>query len=74
MHAILYLIMLVGLVCSIIIIIDAFRDEVWKGIVSIIFPLYLLYYAFTEFDHEYSGLIKLGVVIGVISRIAMHFI
>jgi hypothetical protein len=41
-----------GIVCGLIIIIDAFQNEVWKGIVYWVFPIYGLYYMFAEFEHE----------------------
>ncbi len=49
-----------GLVCSIIILIDAFQDELWKGFVCILCGLYWLYYALVEFEHEHKWLIILG--------------
>ncbi len=41
-----------GLVCGIIILIEAFKDEVWKGFVCLLCGLYMLWYAFTDFDHD----------------------
>ena len=56
---------LVSFVCSIIILIHAFKNEIWKGIVGLLCGLYLLYYGFVEFQHEKKGLI-LGVWLGSI--------
>ncbi|MCW5936279.1 MAG: hypothetical protein KIT11_03105 [Fimbriimonadaceae bacterium] len=42
---------IVSLVCSIIILIDAFKSAIWKGIVGILCGLYLLYYGIVEFKH-----------------------
>ena len=39
---------IVGLVCQIIIWIDAFKNEVWKGLLCFFCGLYALYYAFAE--------------------------
>ena len=47
-----FALIVVGLVCSIIVLIDAFQNEIWKGIVYILCALYALYYLFVEFDHE----------------------
>jgi hypothetical protein len=55
---------LISLVCWIIILIAAFKDEIWKGVVGLICGLYLLYYAFVEFDHENKWLIILGALLG----------
>ncbi len=51
---------LVSFVCGIIVLIEAFKDEIWKGIVSFLCGLYLLYYGLAEFDHEKKPLILLG--------------
>lgn len=52
---------LVSLVCGIIILIHAFQNAIWKGIVSIITcPLYLIYYAFAEFENPNKWLIVAG--------------
>jgi len=48
-----------GLVCWIIILIEAFKDEIWKGIVGLLCGLYLLFYALFEFEHENKWLIIL---------------
>lgn len=58
------LLWIASLVCTIIILIDAFKNEVWKGIVGLICGLYLLYYAFAEFEHEKKWLIVLGSLLG----------
>jgi len=59
------LLSLLGLVCAIIILIDAFKDAIWKGLVGLLCGLYLLYYAFVEFDHEHKWLIILGWLLGI---------
>ena len=51
---------LVAFVCNIIILIDAFQNEVWKGILCLVCAFYLLYYMFAEFSHEKKGLILAG--------------
>lgn len=43
---------LTSLGCFIVILIDAFDDEIWKGLLGLLFNLYLLYYAIFEFEHE----------------------
>ena len=50
-------------VCSIIILIAAFSDEFVKGLLCLCLPFYILYYAFTWFNHEKKGLI-IGVWLG----------
>lgn len=49
-----------GFVCGIIILIEAFKDEVWKGFVCLLCGFYTLWYAFTDFEHDN----KWGVVLG----------
>ena len=48
---------LVSFVCSIIILIDAFKNEWWKGLLCLLCGIYMLYYAFTEFQNERKPLI-----------------
>ena len=57
---------IVSLICAIIILIDAFKNEIWKGIVGLLCGLYLLYYAIVEFQHEKKWLIIAGFVVGSI--------
>ena len=57
---------LISLVCSIIVLIDAFKNAVWKGIVGLLCGLYLLYYAFVEFQHPKKTLIICGMLLGSI--------
>jgi hypothetical protein len=61
---------LVAFVCNIIVLIDAFQNEVWKGILSLFCGFYLLYYMFAEFSHEKKGLILAGSIgAGIIGTI-----
>jgi len=46
-----------ALVGWVMILIDAFKNEVWKGIVGFLCGLYLLYYAIVEFQAENKWLI-----------------
>ena len=55
---------LASFVCWIIILIDMFKDEIWKGIVGLICGLYALYYALFEFDHERKWPIVIGAIFG----------
>ena len=55
------LLWLISAVCTIITLIGAFQDEVWKGILSLLCGFYWLYFIFAEFQHEKKGLILLGL-------------
>ena len=55
------LLWLISAVCSIITLIAAFQDEVWKGILSLLCGFYWLYFIFAEFQHEKKGLILVGL-------------
>lgn len=55
---------LASCVCAIIILIAAFRDEVWKGLVCLVCGFYWLYYAFVEFDHENKWVIVAVALLG----------
>ena len=59
-----YLFIIAGAICSLIILIAAFQDEIWKGLVGLLCGLYLLYYALVEFDHEKKWLIVAGSLLG----------
>ncbi len=61
---------LASLVCTIIILVDAFKKEVVKGILCLCVPLYILFYAFTQFEHEKKGMIIGGWLGGTIVSIA----
>jgi hypothetical protein len=50
-------------VCGIIILIDAFKNEIWKGILSLFCSLYLLYYGLVEYQAENKWLI-VGIWLG----------
>jgi hypothetical protein len=45
---------LAGIGCTIFILVEAFKDEIWKGIVSFLCWLYLLYYAVFEWEHDWK--------------------
>jgi len=62
-----------SLVGWIIILIDAFKNAVWKGILGFFCGLYLLYYAFAEFQHEKKGMIIAAWLIPLILGYALMF-
>ena len=49
--------MIAGLVCSIMVVMEAADDEIWKGLLCLIIWIYWLYYAIFEFEHEKKWLI-----------------
>ncbi len=61
-----------GFVGSVIILIEAFKDEIWKGILGLLCGLYLLYFALFDFEHENKWLIILlafagsGIAAGIL--------
>ena len=57
------LLALAAFAASIFILIDAFKNEIWKGVVGLLCGLYLLYYAIVEFQHDKKWLI-IAVAIG----------
>ena len=50
--------------CGILILIAAFQDEIWKGIVCLLCGFYALYYMLVEFDHEHKWRIVLCNLFG----------
>jgi len=57
------LFLLVGFVCFVFVVIDAFKDELWKGLLCICCFFYWVYYALVEFEHDYKWPIALGGII-----------
>ena len=57
------LLILISYYCQILILIGAFKDEVWKGLLGLFCGVYLIYYALFEFDSEDRGRILLGALI-----------
>ncbi len=57
------LFLVAAIVCHLIILIDAFKNEIWKGILGLFCPFYLLYYAIVEFQASNKWLI-VGIWIG----------
>ena len=55
---------LAGLICTLIILIEAWQDEAWKAILGFLLPIYLLYYAFAEFEHDKKWPIIAGSLFG----------
>ena len=55
---------IIGLVCGITILIDAFKNAVWKGLLYFFCGFYALYYMFAEFQHEQKTKIILGGILG----------
>lgn len=53
-----------GLACSVFILIEMFRDEIWKGILGLFCGLYMLYFALFDWDHEWKWAIFLGAIGG----------
>ena len=64
MHVVLLLLAglagIAGIICWIVILIEAFQDELWKGVLFFLCGLYALYYALFEFEHENKWLLVIG--------------
>jgi len=58
-----YVLWFASFIAFVMIVIAAFEDEVWKGIVGFLFPLYLMYWAFAEYYDE-GKWTKIGVWLG----------
>ena len=51
------LLYVVTFVCSIIILIAAFKESVAQGFLSLCIPFWILYFAFAKFQHEKKNII-----------------
>lgn len=63
---------LASLACSIIILVDAFKKEVIKGVLCLCIPFYILYYAFTQFENENKGVIIAVWLLGGIVNVGVQ--
>ncbi len=63
MLAVSFVAAIASLICFVIILIAAFEDEVWKGIVGFLFPLYLVYWALVEY-YDDGKWVKVGIWLG----------
>ncbi len=63
---------LAAFVCWVIILIDAFKSELWKGIVGLFCGLYLLYYGITEYQSPNKLPILLTACLGSIVGAALE--
>ena len=57
------LLYLVAFVCSVIILIAAFKESVAQGFLCLCIPFWVLYFAFAKFEHPKKTII-LGVWLG----------
>lgn len=55
---------LAGIGCWIYTIVEAFRDEIWKGFLTLLCGLYWLYYVFFDFEDDNKWPIVLGAIFG----------
>jgi RsiW-degrading membrane proteinase PrsW (M82 family) len=67
---------IVAVVCWFIILIDAFQDEVWKGIVCLFCGLYMLYYGVIEYESDNKWLVVImafggGSIAAGLARMAL---
>jgi hypothetical protein len=64
-----------SLICWVIILVAAFRDEVWKGFVCLLCGFYFLYYALAEYDEDNKwtliSIMLLCWVVGAAARVAI---
>jgi hypothetical protein len=51
---------ILSLVCTVIILIEAFQDELWKGLLSIFCGLYYFYYCLFDFERDDKWIFVLG--------------
>ncbi len=54
---------LVGFVCWLIVLIHAFGNSVWKGLIALFCAIYWVFYAIVEFEHRYKWAIVLLAIL-----------
>ena len=55
---------LISGIAYIFIVIEAFKDEIWKGVLALLCGIYLLYYAIREWDHDNQWLVLIALIGG----------
>jgi len=61
-----------GLACAAMVLIHAFKRSVGTGFMVLCIPCYILYYAFSQFEHVRKSLIIAGLVGGLTLAGAMR--
>lgn len=56
----------IGTVCWIIILVDAFKKSVVKGLIALFCWIYLIYYGVAEFENDNKWLIVLPAIFGIL--------
>ena len=51
---------LIAFVCAVLLLIHAFRRSVGTGMMVLLIPFYILFYAFSQFEHPRKNLILAG--------------
>lgn len=64
---------IVALVCTIIVLVDAFKDSILKGLLCLICGLYYIYYALIEFKHDNKWPIVIFSLLGGGVSGLLHF-
>ncbi len=54
-----------GLACAAMVLVHAFKRSVGTGVMVLCIPCYILYYAFSQFEHGRKSLIIAGLVGGL---------
>ncbi len=65
---------LIAAVCLIVIIVDAFKNSIVKGLISLFCGIYAIYYGIVEFEHEYKWPIVIGAIICALGGGVLRFV
>jgi hypothetical protein len=63
MYGVAALIGLVGLGCFAVVVAHAFRHSTAQGVLCLLVPFYVLYYAIVRFEHPRKGALVAGMVV-----------
>ena len=65
---------LVGFVCCIIILINAFtKGGIVQGLLSLFIPFYIIYYGFARFEHPKKAMIVWGMIGAFLLQFVLMF-
>lgn len=63
---------LISLICSIFILLHAFRRSTGTGVMVLCIPFFMLYYAFSQFEHRRKDMIVSGWLASLLMAVVLY--
>lgn len=68
------IVMLIALACAILVLRHAFLRSVGTGVMVLCLPFFIIYYAFSQFEHPRKGLVLAGCFGGAFAALALRIL